>query len=84
MLRRTGYVLTKATKAAPTAAASGAEATVNGAKSKLKAEIKKMFMMQLVLVPVGVLLLLWLYPPPSAEQDKKLREEYNKNAGWKT
>lgn len=84
MLRRTGYILAASKKGGAAKPATGAEAAVSGATSKFKAELKKMFMMQLVLVPVGVLVLLWLYPPPSAEQDKKLREEYNKNAGWKT
>lgn len=80
MFRRSGYVLTAVNKAN----SNGAEAAVSGATSKFKAEIKKMFMMQLVLVPVGVGVLLFLYPIPSAEEDKKLREEYNRNAGWKT
>ncbi len=51
---------------------------------KVKAETKKMLKIQLVLIPVSAVILFWLFPPPSPEDEKRLRLEYEKNAGWKT
>lgn len=51
---------------------------------KVKAEGKKMLKIQLVLIPVSAVLLFWLFPPPSPEEERRLRAEYEKNAGWKT
>lgn len=79
MLRRSAFY-----RVPVNASTKKAEDTVNQATSKFKTELIKMLKMQLVLVPVGVLVLLWLYPPSSAEQERKNIEEYNRNAGWKT
>ncbi|CUG51610.1 membrane-associated protein, putative [Bodo saltans] len=51
---------------------------------KVKNEIKKMLKIQIVLIPVACVLLFWLFPPPSPEEERRLRMEYEKNAGWKT
>lgn len=51
---------------------------------KLKSEAKKMLKIQLVLVPVSVVILFWMFPTPSADEERRLRTEYEKNAGWKT
>lgn len=53
-------------------------------KDKLKAELKKMIKIQLFLIPVACVIVFWLFPPPSPEEEKRLRIEYEKNAGWKT
>lgn len=51
---------------------------------KLKKEMIKMLKLQLILVPVTFCAMLWMYPPVSKDEEKKLRERYEKSAGWKT
>ena len=51
---------------------------------KVKSELKKVLKMQLVLIPVGAVVLFWIYPPPSPDEERRLIAEYEKNAGWKT
>ena len=51
---------------------------------KTKNEAFKMLKMQMVLVPVVAVGMLWMYPPMSAEDERKAREAYEKNAGWKS
>ncbi|KAK7196296.1 hypothetical protein NESM_000565700 [Novymonas esmeraldas] len=58
-----------------------AQTTVTG---KLKTEIKKMIKIQLFLIPIGVFFMMWMYPAPTEEQERKMRIEYEQNAGWKT
>lgn len=53
-------------------------------KDKLKSELKKMIKIQLFLIPIACVLVFWIFPPPSPEEEKRLRIEYEKNAGWKT
>nr|CCC47483.1 conserved hypothetical protein [Trypanosoma vivax Y486] len=55
-----------------------------GLKAKVKGELVKMFKIQLVLVPVVVAWVMFMYPQPSPEEEKRLRTEYERNAGWKT
>lgn len=55
-----------------------------GVVEKTKKEGLKMLRMQLVLVPLCVIVLLYVYPPMSAEEEKKAREKYEKSAGWKS
>jgi hypothetical protein len=51
---------------------------------KIKKELIKTLKLQLVLVPVCFLGMLWMYPPVSKSEEKKLQELYEKSAGWKT
>ncbi|AAZ10768.1 uncharacterized protein TEOVI_000874400 [Trypanosoma equiperdum] len=53
-------------------------------KDKAKGELIKMLKIQLVLVPLVVGWVMIMYPQPSPEEEKRLRAEYEKNAGWKT
>ncbi|CAD2216601.1 hypothetical protein ADEAN_000406300 [Angomonas deanei] len=58
------------------------------AKSKLKETVKKeaikLLKIQIVLVPVTLLFLMWMYPAPSEKEEELMRIEYERNAGWKT
>ncbi|KEG14145.1 hypothetical protein DQ04_00601120 [Trypanosoma grayi] len=53
-------------------------------KGKAKGELKKLLKIQLILVPIVVVWVMIMFPHPSAEEEKRLRAEYEKNAGWKT
>lgn len=72
------------TGATPAATSHSAPLQPQGTWDKVKAEMKKTLKVQLVLVPVGVALLLWLNPPLTAEQEHKMRKQYEKNSGWKS
>ena len=51
---------------------------------KIKAELIKTLKINLVLIPIGAVILLWMYPPVSAAEEKRLMELYTSSAGWKT
>ncbi|KAF8303003.1 hypothetical protein TcBrA4_0050070 [Trypanosoma cruzi] len=53
-------------------------------KGKAKSELKKLLKIQLVLIPIVVAWVMFAFPHPSIEEEKRLRAEYEKNAGWKT
>lgn len=53
-------------------------------KGKLMAEVKKMIKIQLVLIPVVACVLVFMYPIPSENEEKRMRLEYEQHAGWKT
>mmetsp|Transcript_33891 Transcript_33891/g.46409 ORF Transcript_33891/g.46409 Transcript_33891/m.46409 type:complete len:83 (+) Transcript_33891:56-304(+) len=50
--------------------------------NKIKLEGKKMIRMQLVIVPVALGIMLYMNPPLSEEEKKKMREKYQRKAGW--
>ena len=62
-------------------AAAAPKATV---MDKAKSEGKKLLKMQLALIPLCAIVLFWMYPPLSAEEEKKRRIEYERSAGWKS
>ena len=41
-----------------------------------------MIRMQLVIVPVALGIMLYMNPPLSEEEKKKMREKYQRKAGW--
>lgn len=53
-------------------------------KDKLKKELMTVLKLNLFLLPVLVLGSLYLYPPTSAKEEKRMMELYTKSAGWKT
>ena len=55
-----------------------------GLKAKAKKEVVKMLKMQLILMPIMFLAMLWMYPPVNKQEEKRLREQYERSAGWKT
>ncbi|CAM38596.1 conserved hypothetical protein [Leishmania braziliensis MHOM/BR/75/M2904] len=59
-------------------------ATDTSVAGKVKAELKKMIKIQLVLIPICVVLMVWMYPTPTEEDERRMRLEYERNAGWKT
>ncbi|KAG5467933.1 hypothetical protein LSCM4_01019 [Leishmania orientalis] len=64
---------------------SGANpATDTSVAGKVKAELKKMIKIQLVLIPICVVFMVWMYPTPTEEDERRMRLEYERNAGWKT
>ncbi len=80
-MMRTSRCLWQAAAAATTAGQPSAAAP---AVSKLKAEMWKMMKIQLALMPIVAFILIVFFPPPSVEEEKRMRIEYEKNAGWKT
>jgi hypothetical protein len=58
-----------------------AEGTVTG---KIKTEGKKVLRMYLFIMPLMFFGLWYMYPPPSKEEEARMRREYEKHAGWKT
>ncbi|CAG9582169.1 conserved hypothetical protein [Leishmania major strain Friedlin] len=59
-------------------------ATDSSVTGKVKAELKKMIKIQLVLIPICVVFMVWMYPTPTEEDERRMRLEYERNAGWKT
>lgn len=53
-------------------------------KDKIKKELMLILKLNLFLLPVLVLASLWMYPPTSAKEEKRLMALYEKNAGWRT
>jgi hypothetical protein len=51
---------------------------------RAKLEFWKILKIQLVLVPVGVGVMLFMWPPLSEEEIKKKKAEYKKSTGWKS
>jgi hypothetical protein len=76
--------------ASGSAAASASSAATPAADAegsiwqKVKKELIKVLKMQLVLFPVAFGITLWMYPPLSDKEEQKLKEKYEKSAGWKT
>jgi hypothetical protein len=52
--------------------------------TKVKKELVKTLKLQLIIMPICFIGMLWMYPPVSASEEKKLQERYEKSAGWKT
>ena len=51
---------------------------------KFKKEMIKMLKMQIILVPIMVLVMMFMYPPVNKAEEKRLKAEYERVAGWKT
>lgn len=81
MLRRSRAALEKAFESH----SANTNPTVdNSIKGKAKAELKKMLRIQLILIPICVVFMVWMYPTPSEADERRMRLEYEQNAGWKT
>ncbi|KPA82368.1 hypothetical protein ABB37_03452 [Leptomonas pyrrhocoris] len=64
---------------------SGATPGVDSSMSgKIKTEMKKMLKIQLFLIPICVIVMVFMFPTPSEAEERRMREEYERNAGWKT
>ena len=44
----------------------------------------KTLKLNLVLMPLCFCGMLWMYPPVSQSEEKKMQERYERSAGWKT
>ena len=64
--------------------ALGAQVEPETLGQKVKKELVKTLKLNLVLMPVCFLFMLWMYPPVSHAEEKRLQERYQKSAGWKT
>lgn len=86
MLRKAGLRLNTTASASSTTAAAAAAAGSLTKKplERLKSEFMKMLKIQLALVPICAIFVFVVFPPPSKDEERKMRELYEKTAGWKT
>mmetsp|Transcript_45583 Transcript_45583/g.140535 ORF Transcript_45583/g.140535 Transcript_45583/m.140535 type:complete len:95 (-) Transcript_45583:63-347(-) len=64
--------------------ALGAQVEPETMGQKIKKELIKTLKLNLVLMPLCFCGMLWMYPPVSASEEKKMQERYERSAGWKT
>lgn len=81
LLQRSRTLLEKKFESHSSGVTPGVDNSMTG---KLKAEMKKMLRIQLFLIPICVIVMVFMFPTPSEAEEKRMREEYERNAGWKT
>jgi hypothetical protein len=81
LLRRSRTLLAERFESHSSGAVPGVDNSLSG---KVKSEMKKMLKIQLVLIPICVIVMVFMFPTPSEAEEKRMREEYERNAGWKT
>lgn len=84
LFRRSAPRFTAAAAEASSPRFQGDPASTDGPMQKVKKELWKALKINLVLTPIiAVGVFIW-FPIESAEERKKLIEQYEKHSGWKT
>ena len=84
LLARARFAASDAKAGAQSTRFSGAPGEPQTFKDKARKELKTVLKMQLVLMPIMFLGMMWMYPPVNKAEEKRLREQYERSAGWKT